>query len=52
MLRLHSWHHRNGRLLPEGQFVGPMPWVIAIMMFLSVLIAAGGLGVREAAIAV
>lgn len=49
MLRLHSWHHRNGRLLPEGQFAGPMPWVIAIMMFLSVLIAAGGLGVREAA---
>jgi len=49
MLRLHSWHHRNGRLLPEGQFAGPMPWVIAIMMFLSVLIAAGGLGIRDAA---
>jgi len=49
MLRLHSWHHRNGRLLPEGQFAGPMPWVIAIMMFLSVLIAAGGLAIRDAA---
>ncbi|KKC26195.1 cell division protein FtsX [Sphingomonas sp. SRS2] len=31
------------RLLPEGWLSGPMPWVIAIMMFLMVLAAAAGL---------
>jgi cell division transport system permease protein len=36
-------------LLPEGRFTGPMPWVIAIMMFLTVLAAAAGLGLRNAA---
>jgi cell division transport system permease protein len=38
------------RLLPEGRAAGPMPWVIAIMMFLTVLAAAGGLALRESAI--
>ncbi|HEX8670197.1 MAG TPA: FtsX-like permease family protein [Allosphingosinicella sp.] len=37
------------RLLPEGRLSGPMPWVIAIMMFLSVLAAAAGLGLGTAA---
>lgn len=37
------------RLLPEGRFAGPMPWVIAIMIFLTVLAAAAGLGLRNAA---
>jgi len=37
------------RLLPEGRLAGPMPWVIAIMMFLTVLAAAGGLGLAHAA---
>lgn len=37
------------QLLPEGRLAGPMPWVIAIMMFLTVLAAAGGLGLRHAA---
>jgi cell division transport system permease protein len=37
------------RLLPEGRIAGPMPWVIAIMMFLTVLAAAFGLGLRGAA---
>lgn len=37
------------RLLPEGRAAGPMPWVIAIMMFLMVLAAAGGLGLRHSA---
>lgn len=37
------------RLLPEGRIAGPMPWVIAIMMFLTVLAAAFGLGLRSAA---
>ena len=37
------------RLLPEGRLAGPMPWVIAIMMFLTVLAAAAGLGLAGAA---
>lgn len=37
------------RLLPEGRLAGPMPWVIAIMMFLTVLAAAAGLGLGAAA---
>ena len=37
------------RLLPEGRLAGPMPWVIAIMMFLTVLAAAAGLGLNRAA---
>lgn len=37
------------RLLPEGRFAGPMPWVIAIMMFLTALAAAAGLGLGTAA---
>ena len=37
------------RLLPEGRIAGPMPWVIAIMMFLTVLAAALGLGLNSAA---
>lgn len=37
------------RLLPEGRAAGPMPWVIAIMMFLMALAAAGGLALAQAA---
>jgi len=37
------------RLLPEGRLAGPMPWVIAIMMFLTVLAASAGLGLGAAA---
>ena len=37
------------RLLPEGRLAGPMPWVIAIMMFLTALAAAGGLAMGSAA---
>ena len=36
-------------LLPEGRVAGPMPWVIAIMMFLTVLAAAAGIGLAGAA---
>ncbi len=36
-------------LLPEGRLAGPMPWVIAIMMFLTVLAAAAGMGLAGAA---
>lgn len=37
------------RLLPEGRAAGPMPWVIAIMVFLTVIAAAAGLGLAGAA---
>ena len=37
------------KLLPEGRFAGPMPWVIAIMMFLTALAAAAGLAMAGAA---
>ena len=36
-------------ILPEGRLAGPMPWVIAIMMFLTVLAASAGLGLAGAA---
>lgn len=35
------------RLLQEGRLAGPMPWVIAIMMFLTLLASAAGLSVAE-----
>ena len=37
------------RLLTEGRAAGPMPWVIAIMIFLTVLAAAAGLALSTAA---
>jgi cell division transport system permease protein len=39
---------RRSGMLPESRLASPMPWVIAIMMFLTVLTAAAGLGLREA----
>ena len=40
-------HERE--LLPEGRLSGPMPWVIAIMLFLTLLSAATGLALVRAA---
>ena len=37
------------KLIPEGRLSGPMPWVIAIMLFLTLLVAAAGLTLAEAA---
>lgn len=37
------------RLIPEGRISGPMPWVIAIMIFLTLLAATGGLMLVDAA---
>ncbi len=37
------------KLIPEGRLSGQMPWVIAIMLFLTLLVAAGGLTLTEAA---
>lgn len=39
---------RPRRVLPDGRFSGPMPWVIAIMIFLAVLAAAAGLSIGRA----
>lgn len=38
----------EARLLGEGRLVGPMPWVIAIIIFLTVLAAAAGLSLSRA----
>lgn len=37
------------RLMPEGRLAGPMPWVLAIMMGLTVLATAFGLAISNAA---
>ncbi len=37
------------KLMPEGRLSGPMPWVIAIMLFLTCLAAAAGLIMADAA---
>lgn len=39
----------EAQLFPEGRVSGPMPWVIAIMMFLTVLAAAAGLALSAGA---
>lgn len=36
------------RLIPEGRVSGPMPWVIAIMIFLTLLVAAAGITLIDA----
>lgn len=40
------------RVLPEGRLAGPMPWVIGIMTFLTVLAAASGIALGRAAAAI
>lgn len=39
----------EARLLPEGRMAGPMPWVIGIIMFLTVLAAAAGFALSRSA---
>lgn len=41
----------DGRLIPQARVSGPMPWVIAIMVALTVIAAAGGLALRNIAAA-
>lgn len=48
MLSLFVIPGHDRRLIPEGRLSGPMPWVIAIMIFLTVLAAATGLAFAEA----
>lgn len=40
---------KNAELLPEGRLSGPMPWVIAIMVALTVIAAAAGLAFSNTA---
>lgn len=48
-----SWRPTSGggeaRLVPQARLSGPMPWVIAIMVALTVLAAATGLSLRNTA---
>lgn len=48
MLSLFVIPGHDRRLIPEGRLSGPMPWVIAIMIFLMVLAAGAGLAFAEA----
>jgi cell division transport system permease protein len=49
MNKLFAASSADRRLLPEGRMAGPMPWVIAIMTFLTVLAAGAGLALGNAA---
>ena len=40
---------RAKQLVPQGRFTGPMPWVIAIMVALTTIAAAGGLSLANLA---
>lgn len=40
---------RLSDILPHGRLAGPMPWIIAIMMFLTVLAAAAAIGLASTA---
>lgn len=37
------------RLIPGGRFAGPTPWLIAIMMFVTVIVAGAGLAMANSA---
>jgi cell division transport system permease protein len=39
----------NDRLLPQGRLAGPMPWIVAIMIFLTTLACAAGIALGEGA---
>ena len=43
---------QHRRLLPDRRLSGPTPWVIAIMMMLTLLAAAGGVGLARSADAI
>ena len=48
MFKFFAIPAHDRRLIPEGRLSGPMPWVIAIMIFLTVLAAAAGLAMTHA----
>lgn len=48
MLSLFQVAAHEKRLIPEARLTGPMPWIVAIMIFLTILAAATGLAFVEA----
>ena len=42
----------TARLLPQGRLSGPMPWVVAIMIFLTVMAGAAGIALNESAVTI
>ena len=54
-VRALAWRRLSGvgehELVPQARLAGPMPWVIAIMVALTVIAAAAGLALRNAAAA-
>ena len=49
---VRAWGRLTGKgpeLVPQGRLSGPMPWVIAIMVALTVIASAAGLALRNAA---
>lgn len=52
LLHKYLLPEHDRKLLPEGRVNGPMPWVIAIMMFLTVLAAAGGIMITATALSI
>lgn len=48
MLSLFHIPQHERKLVPEGHFSGPMPWIVAIMIFLTILATASGLAFAEA----
>ena len=43
---------QHRRLLPDRRLSGPTPWVVAILMMLTLLAAAAGVGFARAATAI
>ena len=52
-LLAHGWRRISGigeaELVPQARLSGPMPWVIAIMVALTVIASAAGLALRNTA---
>jgi cell division transport system permease protein len=52
MLGFFTISRAERRLIPDTRLAGPMPWVIAIMIFLTILAVAAGLSLRSGAQAI
>ena len=52
MLGFFGISRAERRLIPDTRLAGPMPWVIAIMIFLTILAVAAGLSLRSGASAI
>ena len=48
-MTLLSATNADRRLMPDGRLAGPMPWVLAIMAFLTALATATGIGLADSA---